>query len=850
MSLVGWWPLHTTSGKAADLSGKGNHGSVNSATRGCTGKGGLKSYNFNGSSDYVDLTFDFKLQDFTLSVWVKKKGSKYMIIGSGANESYPRKWSIRHDRFFFQPNQGSSADTYSITWDQIPRGEWKHIAVVREGDVVRAHIDGELVNSKSGWTTHILKDIDDGNYKSGYGTFIGKRKADRSDGYSYNDYWKGNITDFRMYDRALSSSEINQIYEMGGQISPPEDGVSKYKFEGDATDSWHSNDGTVNGATFVDGKFGQAASFDGSDDNISVSDDDNLDIFAQDFNGSVSCWLYLSSSSSGMIANKYDSSTGDGWQVKLNSSRQVVWYQRDSNNTVANQVTTNKSIPAGEWVHIACTKSSSTENSNKIFINGKNADVTVDATGTLSNMNVDNPLLIGEYDGGGDNLEGDIDDLRIYNRTLRSWEIKSIYRRYNDIAQPPGPNEGGVAYYPLNGSNATDMWGSNDGSVGSGVTPGVDGIRGSAFDFDGTDDGIVSFISEKDFPETFTISSWVNPDVIEDGTSDNDRQYIYYVSKNDRIILMNDSNGNWELEIFDDSAVEDYTIDTATATIANTWTHVVGSYDGSVMRLYVNGSLEASKNIGLNLDLANSERYMGEQPSGTIERHFDGTIDDVRVYNRALKPWEVHEIYQWGTGGRDMRRLTTNVRARGKTKIRIVDNFEDGDLNEYDSTNGATITTSVVYEGQYALKLEDSASFGTAEATSGLNTIPDWGDKIVGRVQWRDTDPITRFQLTDSSNNPIIGIEWDEGNGTISYKEDGSTAESINAEVYRGTREWTKFILELSENNDVLFKWFAPDGTELASISEFTRGDIGGIRMQCSESKRGYFDEIYVERNR
>jgi hypothetical protein len=33
----------------------------------------------------------------------------------------------------------------------------------------------------------------------------------------------------------------------------------------------------------------------------------------------------------------------------------------------------------------------------------------------------------------------------------------------------------------------------------------------------------------------------------------------------------------------------------------------------------------------------------------------DGLIDDVRIYDRALEPWEIHEIYRWGTRGRDLR---------------------------------------------------------------------------------------------------------------------------------------------------------------------------------------------------
>ncbi|MFT4892883.1 MAG: hypothetical protein ACI8Z7_000672 [Candidatus Nanohaloarchaea archaeon] len=71
MGLIGWWPLHENSGRANDLSGNGNHGSLNgSLTQGSAGKGGLVAYKFDGSDDYVSISPTLKDPEFSVSLWV------------------------------------------------------------------------------------------------------------------------------------------------------------------------------------------------------------------------------------------------------------------------------------------------------------------------------------------------------------------------------------------------------------------------------------------------------------------------------------------------------------------------------------------------------------------------------------------------------------------------------------------------------------------------------------------------------------------------------------------------------------------------------------------------------------
>jgi len=92
------------------------------------------------------------------------------------------------------------------------------------------------------------------------------------------------------------------------------------------------------------------------------------------------------------------------------------------------------------------------------------------------------------------------------------------------------------------------------------------------------------------------------------------------------------------------------------------WTHVVGTYDvvtpttnpRGTMRLYVNGALAASRRTDLVPMEPWSSSYalvgIGSNPHDSLQ--YDGGIDEVATYDRALSAAEVAEHYRIGTTGR------------------------------------------------------------------------------------------------------------------------------------------------------------------------------------------------------
>ncbi len=74
----------------------------------------------------------------------------------------------------------------------------------------------------------------------------------------------------------------------------------------------------------------------------------------------------------------------------------------------------------------------------------------------------------------------------------------------------------------------------------------------------------------------------------------------------------------------------------------NTWYHVAATYDGNLVRLYLDGRQESSYAYSSSLGAANSF-IIGALTSGTY--NFNGSIDEVRVYSRALNASEVARLY-------------------------------------------------------------------------------------------------------------------------------------------------------------------------------------------------------------
>lgn len=87
-------------------------------------------------------------------------------------------------------------------------------------------------------------------------------------------------------------------------------------------------------------------------------------------------------------------------------------------------------------------------------------------------------------------------------------------------------------------------------------------------------------------------------------------------------------------------------VDSGTALKANEWAFVAGTYDGEVLRVYVNGELEGLVKVQETPRFNAQPLVIGWKQHGIAADHFLGWIDEVRLYNRALTKAEVQVLNQ------------------------------------------------------------------------------------------------------------------------------------------------------------------------------------------------------------
>lgn len=195
------------------------------------------------------------------------------------------------------------------------------------------------------------------------------------------------------------------------------------------------------------------------------------------------------------------------------------------------------------------------------------------------------------------------------------------------------------------GTTASDNAGGNDGTLIS-MNPGSDWVTGKvdgALDFDGSNDYVDcgNGVSLSLTGTSITVIAWVRWDSNDSWSA----------------IAMKTSSGSWTngygLYAHSNGTVNFYVTrwnqNRASASFAadGAWHHVAGTYDGSSVRIWVDGVEGTPDAYTGNITDAADSFEIGRGASNSY--NFNGSIDDVRVYNRALTPTEVQTLYSLGS---------------------------------------------------------------------------------------------------------------------------------------------------------------------------------------------------------
>jgi len=632
-----------TGSVAEDETGYGNDGTLINGPVWTSGKSN-SALEFDGVNDYVNCGNDNSLKfgenaSVTLSFWMKpaealdssssrkdivgKANDYWMFYGASAGKL---TWYAGTGKYV-----GYTTDFSADTWHYV-------VGVRNSSNYGWLYVDGELKAEG---------DLSGATYYHSYNFWIGNCAG------VYSKYFNGSIDEVAIYSKALTADEI-----LG-----------------------HYNAGRAEFAEETDGKVGNALEFDGVDDYVKIPYSENLGITEQI---TVEAWIYPTPPHAIGNGGILWGLSGGGFtkpnrflvqdsgklfsQIMINGSSSTVYGPYVTNNA---------------WNHVVYVYDGSEE---VIYANGVKGTPST-KTGLIDTGTT--YLQIGRGHGEGPHyfFNGTIDEVAIYDRALTEEEIQDHYNEgagkgYCEVAavcgngiietgeecddgntadgdgcsssctlEPVVPTCGqehtaGMVSYWKGDGNADDSYDANDGTLMNGAAFTI-GQVGQAFSFDGSDDYVDAGMGSNTIMagKYMTIESWVYPKALASGINKADSIIIkrgsYYT------VLRNDADKNW-YEVLFYGLTQDpvYLYHRSNSEIPlNQWTHVATTWDGTDIKMYINGNLDRSIPVTGSITDPNAYPLTIGYDSDMYDNVFNGTIDEVAIYDRALTADEVKQHY-------------------------------------------------------------------------------------------------------------------------------------------------------------------------------------------------------------
>ncbi|MEX0924710.1 MAG: LamG domain-containing protein, partial [Candidatus Paceibacterota bacterium] len=470
---------------------------------------------------------------------------------------------------------------------------------------------------------------------------------------------KSRLDDVRTYNRALSASEIKNLYNNSGQVVRNANRNDRYTnglfghwtFDAstvsgtDVEDvSGNDNDGTLHAPSLVGaGLLGQGLRTDTevyppfshpllTDDEWTASVWVNPATNEQDSGFRT---VFGADSTAGVGSDRLFFDTGNQFRIRLNGT-----------NTVFSPQAYFSGI--NKWNYVTLTKEfdgGSTYTYN-IYINGE-------FKGTIdSSVGIFLDRFGASKSETGHRYVGKADDYRVYDRALSAEEVKGLYNATKPSTENANRNDlltnGLVGHWSFDGpdvsaSTADDVSGNgNDGTLNGDVSPAA-GVIGQGFSFDGSGDYIL--VSPMDGLTNLTVSGWIYRENNSTWHALSSRQTGSNSTRN--WWLGGESGQNKAFFSMYSSGGAANSHSSNGDLPQEEWTHITGTYNGSAMKIYINGALDKTIETSFTPVTSSADMAIGARGDGGTH-YLDGLVDDVRIYNRALSADEVKRLYHMG----------------------------------------------------------------------------------------------------------------------------------------------------------------------------------------------------------
>ena len=626
---IAYWKFDEGSGTTTNSSGQNNlNGTITNAIwkdeSSCVSG---KCLYFDGSGDYVtiqdpsDGSLDFGTsQNFTVAVWAKVQNptAYHSFLGKcGQDNTCPgyeffMNGSTIHFRMTWTggPQYGTSTTT---TYD-IRDNNWHHLAAVvdRTNSKVYLYGDGKILNGSGGSISGV------GNVDNSNSFTIGTSGAGS---------WPGLIDEVKVYPYARTSVQIKSDFASGKAGQSTTKGTS-------ANLGSSSTSNTLSNGLLAywkaDEASGNGTDSSGNNNTTTVSGSSNYAVgkFGNGLRGGLA--------TTNLFINPSLETNTTGWNFQVGAGAGS--FAADATSSV---------FGSKNAKFVVSTVAS---NYPRLYYNA----------GALSDGVVYTISWYGKADSAGSTLRTTLENsgsgtnCASAGTTFLTPSYTTSWTRYSYSFTFSATNCPTTSPILMFQNPATQNY-YLDGfqiEAASAATPYVDGTLGTGYAWTGTAHASTSTralsyatATDIDLTTQFTLSAWVKGDDFNDSYIS---PYPSVITKTSSFFLVCDWGG---------MRVDTLGLSSTSLRVANTclatdksWHHWVSTYDGSKVILYKDGVEIGRNNATGTLTQNNNLVMLATSSGGSVSKLFTGTLDEVRMYNRALTPDEVTHLYQYAPG--------------------------------------------------------------------------------------------------------------------------------------------------------------------------------------------------------
>lgn len=444
--------------------------------------------------------------------------------------------------------------------------------------------------------------------------------------------WGGFSFDWSSLDGDGLSIVRNALeWASGGGSSAPGDIEARWELdESSGTTAADSGDDGLDGAYTGGVCLAQGGPYPGADAPRFDGSGDHVDLpnLSADYsNGyTIAVWVnpstFVASGEWQVFLNMSNGPNDDEiWFGWVGSSGLQLYVTDTTDGNWGHTIEDNTGFTPGEWVHCVATVDAS--GYGTLYRNGEVTKSGFYMSFPQSVTRTETTIATSPWD---DHFSGGLQDVRVYNRALSDGEVSELY--------------GLVGHWDFDegtGATASDSTGAaNDAQFLTGSPQWIDGVRGSALEFDGTNDARTEDPITP--PDVGAVSMWFR----SDGTPAS-RQRHWGVGAD--FEMWQDTDGLVSMDVSTDGYQGGF-ITTEPLDTAGRWYHVVAQYssDDDSYEIYLNGQLHKSGVSTWDITQQPANHLTFGTRTGNTQR-FSGALDDFRLYNRWLSSKEIAEIY-------------------------------------------------------------------------------------------------------------------------------------------------------------------------------------------------------------